>query len=167
MTFGRAHGQSETPIERDSMKILLAIDESRFSEGALRMLITQNHPSKTTVRVLHVVEPVEAAYYPEMTQAYPMAFSDINRKRMRAGRDLAERASVKVRAAGFKKVDLSVHLGPIRTTIVDTAAKWRANLIVIGSHGRTGLTRLLLGSVSEYVVRHAPCSVQVVRTRAK
>jgi nucleotide-binding universal stress UspA family protein len=47
--------------------------------------------------------------------------------------------------------------------ILDTAAKWHADLIVIGSHGRKGLDRFLLGSVSEAVARHAPCSVQIVR----
>jgi nucleotide-binding universal stress UspA family protein len=149
------------------MKILLAIDDSRFSEAALGMLIAQNQPSKTTVRVLHVVEPIETAYYPELTPPYPMNFNDIKKKRMKGGRDLASRASAKVQAAGFKRVDSSVRLGHVRTTIVDAAAKWHANLIVIGSHGGRGLARLLLGSVSEYVARHAPCSVQIVRTRRR
>jgi nucleotide-binding universal stress UspA family protein len=145
------------------MKILLAIDDSRFSEAALKIVIAQNQPSKTTVRVLHVVEPIETAYYPELTPPYPMNLTDIMRKKMKTGRDLAARASAKVQAAGFK-VDRSVRLGHVRTTIVDAAAKWHASLIVMGSHGRSGLERLLLGSVSEYVVRHAPCSVQIVRT---
>ncbi|HEY7615259.1 MAG TPA: universal stress protein [Terriglobales bacterium] len=148
------------------MKILVAIDDSRFSEAALRMLIAQNQPRKAAIRVLHVVEPIETAYYPELTPPYPMNFGDIRKRKVEAGRRLADRASAKVRAAGFR-VDSSVRLGHVRTTIVDAAAKWHANLIVIGSHGRSGLTRVLLGSVSEYVVRHAPCSVQVVRTRRR
>jgi len=46
---------------------------------------------------------------------------------------------------------------------LDAASEWHADLIMVGSHGRTGLDRLLIGSVSEVVARHAPCSVQIVR----
>jgi nucleotide-binding universal stress UspA family protein len=148
------------------MRILLAVDDSKFSEAALKLLIEQNLPNKTTVRVLHVVELIEPAYYPELTP-YPIRFDDLKRKGMQAARDLVEKMSDRMRKAGFKKVEGSVVLGHPRTNIVDVAAKWRANLIVIGSHGRKGIERLLLGSVSEYVVRHAPCSVQVVRTNRK
>jgi nucleotide-binding universal stress UspA family protein len=148
------------------MRILLAADDSKFSEAALKMLIEQNLPNKTTIRVLHVVELIEPAYYPELTP-YPIRFDDLKKKSLQAGRALVEKVSDRIRKAGFKKVEAFVVLGHPRTTIVDAAAKWRANLIVIGSHGRKGIERLLLGSVSEYVVRHAPCSVQIVRKNRK
>jgi nucleotide-binding universal stress UspA family protein len=47
--------------------------------------------------------------------------------------------------------------------ILDCATKWKADLIVVGSHGKNGIQRLLLGSVSEYVATHAKCSVEIVR----
>jgi len=50
-----------------------------------------------------------------------------------------------------------------KVVIIDDAKKWGADLIVVGSHGRTGLDRFLLGSVSEAVARHAACSVEIVR----
>lgn len=53
--------------------------------------------------------------------------------------------------------------GNPKTDIVETAHEQNADLIVVGSHGATGITRLLLGSVAEAVVRHARCSVLVVR----
>jgi nucleotide-binding universal stress UspA family protein len=56
-------------------------------------------------------------------------------------------------------------LGEPCGVILDTAKKWGADLIVLGSHGRRGLDRFLLGSVSEAVAIHAACSVQVVRGR--
>ena len=149
-----------------SMKILLAIDDSKFSEAAIRMLVAQNHPSKTTVRVLHVVEPLETPYYPELVSPYPASLGDIGKLRMKAGRELAARAAKKLHAAGFQ-VDSAVPLGYVRTTVVDVAAKWHADLIMVGSHGRKGVERVLLGSVSDYVARHAPCSVQIVRRRRK
>ena len=148
------------------MKILIAVDSSKFSDAAVRMLISQNQPDKAIVRVLHVVAPLETSYYPELTPPYPMDFSDIKKYRMKAGRDLTARMAAKIRKAGFK-VDTLVAQGPVKTTIVDHAAKWRPNLIVMGSHGRKTIERILLGSVSEYVVRHAPCSVQIVRTAKK
>jgi nucleotide-binding universal stress UspA family protein len=144
------------------MRILLAIDHSKFSEAAIRTLIEQNAAAKTTIKVLHVVEPIDARYYPELTASLK-SFEDINRKSMDAGHQLVEKVSARLQKAGFQKVESSVLLGHPRTTIVDTAAKQKAELIVLGSHGRKGVERLLLGSVSEYVVRHAPCSVQIVR----
>jgi nucleotide-binding universal stress UspA family protein len=59
----------------------------------------------------------------------------------------------------------SIPLGEPRGVILDTAKDWRADLIVVGSHGKRGLDRFLLGSVSESVAIHATCSVQVVRGR--
>ena len=148
------------------MKILLTIDDSKFSEAAIRAVIAQNIPRKTVVRLLHVVEPIELPYYPELTAPYPTEFRDIEKKRVERGRKLAEQAAAKLRAAGFKTAAI-VREGHARPVIVDVAAKWHANLVVMGSHGRTGINRFLLGSVSEYVVRHAPCSVQIVRTKKR
>ena len=144
------------------MKILLSIDDSKFSEAALRMLVEQNQPRQTTVRVIHVVEPLEIPYYPELTDPYPASLDDIRKKRKKAGHELVARAVEKVRKAGFQ-VDGVVRVGHVRTTVVDVAAKWHADLIVVGSHGRKGFTRVLLGSVSDYVARHAGCSVEIVR----
>lgn len=56
-----------------------------------------------------------------------------------------------------------VGVGPAYRVIVDTATEWEAGLIVMGSHGRTGLKRLLMGSVTERVVGEVPCPVLVVK----
>jgi nucleotide-binding universal stress UspA family protein len=60
-------------------------------------------------------------------------------------------------------VEKRVEVGDISGTIVRVAADAHVDVIVVGSHGRKGLERLLLGSTSEHVVRHAPCPVLVVR----
>jgi nucleotide-binding universal stress UspA family protein len=65
--------------------------------------------------------------------------------------------------AGFK-VDVRVVEAETRTGILDVAAEWRADLIALGSHGRKGVKRFLLGSVAESVARNARCSVLIVRT---
>jgi universal stress protein A len=59
-----------------------------------------------------------------------------------------------------------VQVGSAVTEIVNAARAWPADLVVIGSHGRGGVTRALLGSVAEGVMRHAPCPVLVVRAKA-
>ena len=74
------------------------------------------------------------------------------------------RAAERLGRAGLS-VETVVREGDPRTVIVDEATEWRADLIVVGSHGHTGLKRLLLGSVAHAVVAHAPCSVEVVRRR--
>jgi len=53
--------------------------------------------------------------------------------------------------------------GDPRQTLLDVAQSERADLIVVGSHGRSGLAKMMLGSVSSHVVTHAPCSVLVVK----
>ena len=78
-------------------------------------------------------------------------------------RELVERIANELRSTGFK-VDTAVEVGDIREKIIDSAAEWGADLIVVGSHGRSGIPRLLLGSVAEFVARHAKCSVEIVRT---
>ncbi len=67
----------------------------------------------------------------------------------------------RLKAAG--SMPEAVH-GP-KLAVLDEAKKWGAHLIVVGSHGRRGLERLLLGSVSEAVAMHAHCSVDVIRLR--
>ena len=141
------------------MNILLAIDDSKFSVAATNSLVAQFRPHDSEVRVLHVVEPaiaivelphMSSGYYPELEDRLPQA------------RQLADRVANLLSSAGFK-VTTAVATGDARSTILEEAAAWHADLIVMGSHGRTGLQRLFLGSVSEAVARHAHCSVQIVR----
>jgi nucleotide-binding universal stress UspA family protein len=68
----------------------------------------------------------------------------------------------RLEAAHFTVVT-EIRVGDARREILDAAAEWHPDLIVVGSHGRQGLERFLLGSVSASVVRHAGCLVDVVR----
>jgi len=78
------------------------------------------------------------------------------------GDDLVGRAVSRLRAAQFDASGVVIE-GDVRHGILEMGAEWPADTIVLGSHGRKGLERLLLGSVAYYLVRHAPCSVEVVR----
>jgi universal stress protein A len=140
------------------MKVLVAIDDSKFSEAALQAVITQIRPGDADVRVLHGVAPLTESVPPHMAAGYAPELQD----ELKAGRELVERAAGTLRAAGFK-ANASVYKGDIREGILENAAQWRADLVVVGSHGRKGLTRFLLGSTAESVARHARCSVEIVR----
>lgn len=141
------------------MKVLLAIDNSTFSEAATRALIAQIQPKQTEVRVLHVIEvyPLYSAgkHLPELANA-----SEEHRHHADA---LVARTAEALRNAGFDRVTTAIGQGDPKVVVLDTAAEWNADLIILGSHGEKNRTRFLMGSVSEAVVRHAQCSVQVVR----
>jgi len=70
---------------------------------------------------------------------------------------LVARAGQKLRDAGFQ-VTTAIEEGNPKVVIIDSATEWPADLIIVGLHGRKGLDRLLIGSVSEAVARHARCS---------
>ena len=84
-------------------------------------------------------------------------------KARRWPRALVDRIAEELRRAGFK-AQTRVEVGDAREGILDCAAEWGADLIIVGSHGQRGIQRFLLGSVSEFVARHAKCSVEIVRT---
>jgi nucleotide-binding universal stress UspA family protein len=76
------------------------------------------------------------------------------------------RAAASLKEKGLP-VEMVVRNGDPRSVIVDEAKDWPADLIVVGSHGYSGVKRWLLGSVAQSVVSHAPCSVEVVRKRTE
>lgn len=140
------------------MKILLAVDDSVFSDAAMTSIARQFRPQGTEVRVLHVVEPIAISEPPQMSPGY---FPELEDQLLQAQKLVDQIANV-LSSADFR-VTSSVVAGDARSKILENAAEWHADLIVLGSHGRKGLQRFLLGSVSEAVARHALCSVQIVR----
>ena len=147
------------------MKLLLALDDSDCSEAALASLIEQFPTDDTKVRVLHVVEwprdlPASLAFAEGPSAADSVLRAKADRRR--EGRALLSRAVERLQRAGFAATGQLVE-GSARLAIVAMAGRWPADAIVIGSHGRHGLDRVLLGSVSDGVVRHARCPVHVVR----
>jgi nucleotide-binding universal stress UspA family protein len=145
-----------------TVKLLLAIDGSKYSDLAVQSVINQVRRDGTDVRVLNVVEPVRAyisaAMIPHLTSHVPAIEED----RRREAQELVQHTAEELRKAGFQASGV-VEEGEAKSKILDHAAEWGADLIVMGSYGFTGLNRFLMGSVSDAVVRHAGCSVEVVR----
>lgn len=145
------------------MKIVLAIDGSSSSQAATQTLATQLRPEGAEVLVLEVVEPLVYSTPPQMAPGYAPEMADRLREESSQARASVEGAAEILRAKGFN-VKTRVVEAEIRAGILDVAAEWQANLIVLGSHGRKGISRFMLGSVAESVARHAACSVLIVRT---
>jgi nucleotide-binding universal stress UspA family protein len=141
------------------MKVLLGIDGSQSSEATLQALVAMARPQETEVRILHVVElwPVHVH-----SSEWDRELSVPRRATWTRAEETVARAARTLENAGFS-VTTAVKEGDPRKELIDAASEWHADLIMVGSHGRTGLDRLLMGSVSEAVARHAPCSVQIVR----
>jgi nucleotide-binding universal stress UspA family protein len=151
-----------------NMKILICTDGSEFSENAARevcRLIPNLNVSSIKVVCVYESYPVAMQPYAAPAEFYQ---SIIDAAREQAGHYAASTAS-KIREHvkdGDLDLDVEVIQGSPEREIVELAETWGASLIVVGSHGR-GFWGRLLGSVSDAVVHHAPCSVLVVRKDAK
>ena len=141
------------------MNILIGVDGSECSEAALQEVI-RTRPRDSQIQVMHVVEPLPVVE----SWAYAVDWQQIIQEQRKEADVLVAEAAKSLRDAGFT-VTTAVEEGSAKSIIVDAADKWPADLVVLGSHGRKGLARFLLGSVSEGVARYAPCSVLIVRKR--
>jgi nucleotide-binding universal stress UspA family protein len=151
-----------------SPKILLATDGSPASEAAARSTAERPWPTSAEMRVLSVVElvlpPVVALLEPPFFHSGQV--EELRGIAMKRAED-AVQAAVGIVSPACPNVSQSISVlleGPPRI-IVDEATQWGADLIVLGSHGHRGMDRFLLGSVSQTVAMHAPCSVEVVRAK--
>jgi nucleotide-binding universal stress UspA family protein len=144
------------------MKILIAMDDSKFSEAAASAVLTGMKPQGTAVKLLHVLDPWPAALAETMGDKVSPDFSAARQKLREEANRLLSRIAEKFSFAGFE-VSSALEEGDAREVILHHAERWPADLIVLGSHGRRGLDRLLIGSVSEAVAHHAHCSVEIVR----
>jgi len=144
------------------LRILLAIDDSKFSEAATQSLIAQVQRKGTEVCILHVIELYPLLPAGGQTGAELAVASEEHRHQAGA---LVAKTATALQNAGFERVTTTVEVGNPKFIVLDFAAEWKADLIMLGSHGQRGLGRFPMGSVSEAVARYAPCSVQIVRIR--
>jgi len=134
-------------------KILVAVDGSEYSEAALREAINISKACNSKLYAVHVV----------YRNVEYMAFGPGLEQRME------QEAAKLLEGVKAKATKENVHCETIvrfddqpYRAIVDEAKARKINLIVMGTHGRTGLEKMLLGSVAQKVIGHAPCSVLVV-----
>jgi len=142
-----------------SKRILVPVDGSDQAQAASEFVV-ENFPDATVV-FLHVINPAEAGY---STQSSVPSFSEewYEQKQANAEELFDELAAV-AEEAGIGDVERSLEVGRPTKTIVEYAEENDIDQIVMGSHGRSGMSRILLGSVAETVVRRATVPVTVIR----
>jgi nucleotide-binding universal stress UspA family protein len=140
-----------------NMKILVAIDSSASSHAVISAIGARRWPTGTTARVLNVVGSVSVY----------VGITDPDIEPLPSAETVAANALVKsaVDQLAARRVESSwvVTAGDPAAAIVDYAREWGPDFVFMGSHGHSGLTRFFLGSVAKTVLRHAPCSVGVLR----
>jgi nucleotide-binding universal stress UspA family protein len=142
-------------------KILVAVDGSASSALGLQHAILLAKDQKATLRLLHVVHDYWVA---DGLQGLVRSEEVLQNLRER-GKTILNDAAGSARKQGVEPEIESVEtlLGPVGAAIVEYAANWPAELIVLGTHGRRGIRRLVMGSDAEYVVRATPVPVLLVR----
>lgn len=154
---------------RRPLKVLLATDGSAGSEEAARSIATRPWPASTEIRVLSAVELILPAtrVFLEPPLVNSPFIETARAEAMKRSQDAIAQTIQILCGVGLNATEsISVLLDSPKAIILDDAAKWGADLIVLGSHGRQGVDRFLLGSVSESVAMHAACSVELIRAKA-
>jgi nucleotide-binding universal stress UspA family protein len=139
--------------------VLVPTDFSPYADQALAYAIELAPLLQARLTLLHAVHAVPLWVEGDMGRALP----DVYLRELEAhARQELEQRQQRVREAGIQGNSMLVHGIPFQS-IVDAAREQKIDLIVMGTHGRTGLQHVLLGSVAEKVVRLAPCAVLIVR----
>ncbi len=159
-TEDASHGPSNQ--KEDAMKILLGIDDSAHSRAAVDLVRRMLWPKGTHVEVVSVVPPVMPVY----SEIYVSAESltGLQEELVREHEGIVASAQQVLREVGLE-TSVRVLNGDARVALVERAQQDHADMVVVGSHGRTGVAKLFMGSVAHHVVTHAPCSVLVVKVQ--
>jgi nucleotide-binding universal stress UspA family protein len=145
------------------MRILLAIDDSQYSQAAADLVVRQMRPEGEEVCVFHAVAPLVIIPYDYMGQVETLEAAQ--QEKLKEGKELSERTAQQLQSAGFR-ADAATEEGEPKTVILDKIARWAPDIVFMGSRGRKGIDRFLIGSTSQAVLRHAHCSVEIVRIAA-
>ncbi len=146
------------------MRVLLGVDGSTPSIIGQHLVESMPWPEGTTVRVVSVVVPPMAMLAVAAPGAYlsPETLAEIEEARADHAHRVVESA-IEMIAGGPVRVETAVLHGAAARALTDDAVAWKADLLIVGSHGHGALGGLLLGSVSAEIVDHAPCPVLIAR----
>jgi nucleotide-binding universal stress UspA family protein len=147
-------------------KVLVAIDSTGLSELVLTSLSKQLVPDQAEVLVLEVVEPLLYTAPPEMSPGYQPEMAARRKERREQAKRIVDSAVEVFRKAGFK-AEARVSEGEIKDGVLQAAAEWGADLIVVTSHARKRVAKFFHRSVAQAIVHEAPCSVLVLKELAR
>jgi nucleotide-binding universal stress UspA family protein len=146
-------------------RILVPIDGSPTSNLGIREALKLAREQKSRLRLVHVVDELVIMSSPDAI----IPVDDVIGSLRDAGKNVLEKSKKLVERAGAQADTVLVERfgGRAADSIVSEAKKWRADLIVLGTHGRRGMRRMVLGSDAEEVVRSSPVPVLLVRSKAE
>ncbi|MGB5584501.1 MAG: universal stress protein [Gammaproteobacteria bacterium] len=148
------------------MNILLATDGSEYSDSALDFMLRFPFPPGSTMTVLSVVDdiPMLPAELDALDETQNEALKAANKRLKEEAQELVDRESARLREDGWPGETL-VRTGKPVDQILRVAEEISADLVVLGSHGKSRAQRFMLGSVSDRVLEYAPCSVVIVKKK--
>lgn len=143
-------------------KILVPVDGSETSNKALDEAVRMARLCNGQIRLLHIVGPMVQVSGYDLPLTY---LNEVQDALMKAGEEVVAEAKERISEADLKLDTKVIESSVIRVSevIIDHAQSWGADLIVIGTHGRRGVKRMVLGSDAEQVVRMSPIPVLLVR----
>ncbi|MBE9069791.1 universal stress protein [Leptolyngbya cf. ectocarpi LEGE 11479] len=157
-------------------RIVVALDRSHSSRSVLEEAIALGKPA-TRFNLVTVMQSMEVGYadpgYLGMDGIHGAWTTELYQSRMTSWQQHQQeiehwlRSQIDYLHRQHFKADYTCPVGPAGVTLCEIAANWQADLIIMGRRGRSGLSELLLGSVSNYVMHHAPCSVLTVQGMAQ
>jgi nucleotide-binding universal stress UspA family protein len=146
------------------MRVLIGLDDSPHSRVTLEFVQKMSWPADTRMLVVSSLIPEATGFGAYEPSAAVRAAGMVEGIR-ESQEELVARSQKKLTEGGLHAEGRVIEGDP-REALLEEAKQEGIDLIVVGSHGRTGLEKLLMGSVASHVVAHAPCSVLVVRRRA-
>ena len=143
-------------------RILFATDFSKASSKAFTTAVTMAKTNRATLIILSVIVP----FMPVVPEQYINAdtWERIDREARQWGQQQLTKLRRRAKKAGVRAIGLFLEGDPARQ-IVNAARSKQADLLVVGTHGRTGLTKFFVGSVAARVVATASCPVVTVRSK--
>lgn len=144
------------------MNVIVGVDSSACSDAAIRYVSESRWPNDTSFLVISAAAPV---FYAPGEALAPQAIADYLESQESFHKQVAEVAASHLREAGLVARGVMMRGDP-RIVLEERARSEKADLVIVGSHGRSGIQKQFLGSVATHVVTHAPCPVLVVKTPA-
>ena len=144
------------------MRVLLATDGSEGSLKAARSIAARPWPRKSEFEIASVIEQIAPAF--QIPYFDPAVMAHMRQEALERSQEALLKAEETLTAAGLNTSStVLVPSAEPKELILTEAERWAADLIVVGSHGRRGLRRFLIGSTSEAIATHADCSVEIIR----
>ena len=138
------------------MELLVALDDSEPGWAALEYALAEHGDDELVV--VHVIDPSESGY----GEATHLGVESLEAHRRERANELFDEARDRAADRG-RELATELLTGQPASAVVDYAAEREVDRIVVGSHGRSGVSRILLGSVAEQIARRAPVPVTIVR----